>query len=92
MDTQQKICPKCGDNKSQWKSGKTVAGSQRYNCGVCDKYYTPAPKKWAYTEEERKEVLRMLVNRNTGRGIGKQKKMHHSNAYRWAQEEQKKRK
>jgi transposase-like protein len=84
-------CPKCGDDKHQRKSGKTGAGSQRYNCGACGKYYTPDPKKWKYTEGERKEALKMLVNRGTGRGIGKHLKMHHSNAYRWALEEQKKR-
>jgi transposase-like protein len=91
METQKMTCPRCGDNERQRKSGKTGAESQRYNCGECDKCYTPDPKKWKYAEEERKEALKMLVNRGTGRGIGKQLGMHHSNAYRWAREEQKKR-
>ena len=84
-------CPSCGDDKQQVAAGTTSAGSQRFRCKECKKWYTPNPKEWAYTEDERKEAMKMLVNRNTARGIGKHFGMHHSNVLRWTREEQKKR-
>ena len=92
MERQERKCPRCASTEKQGNSGFTVAKSQRVFCFVCKHKYTPEQKKWAYTEEERLQAMKMLVNRGTGRGIGKQFGMHHSNAYRWAQEEQKKRK
>jgi len=51
------------------KKGFTRAGSQRRLCNKCKHKYTPNPKKWAYTEEERKQALRLLLL--GGRGVGK---------------------
>ena len=83
-------CPHCNNADNQVKAGLTTAGSQRYYCKDCKKYYCPNPKKWKYTEEERKAALRLLASGATGRGVGKVLKMAKSNAYRWAKEEAKK--
>ena len=86
METKGNKCPKCGHDDNQWKVGVTLAGSQRFKCGVCNKRYTPEPKKWAYSDEERKDVLRLMSLGMSGRKIGAYKKMHHDNAYRWSRE------
>jgi len=87
---QGRKCPRCGDETQQLDAGQTTAGSKRCKCKKCKKWYTPNPKRWAYTEDERKEAMKMLINRGTGRGIGKHFRMHHSNVLRWSREEAKK--
>ena len=59
-------------------------------CNDCGCKYTPNPKTKAYSEEKRKEALKLLTLGNTGRGIGKTLSMSKSNAYRWAREAEKK--
>ena len=59
-------------------------------CNECKYKYTPTPKSRAYSEETRKEALRLLALGNTGRGVGKALNMNKSNAYRWTREEGKK--
>jgi len=88
---QEKIkCPKCKSEK-QHKRGLTVAGSQRFFCSECEAWHTPNKKKWAYTEEEKSQALKLIAVGNTGRGVGKIMGMSKSNAYRWATEVAKKR-
>lgn len=83
-------CPKCGKEDKQMNSGFTVAGSQRCLCGYCKCKYTPNPRKWVYTGEERKQALRLIMDGVTGRGVGRQMNMSKANVYRWAREEAKK--
>jgi transposase-like protein len=90
MDKTERSCPKCGATKSQQSIGKTKAGSRRFRCAICKREYTPNPKKWRYTEEERKKALQLLLLGNSGRAVGKVLGMNKSNAYRWAVEAQKK--
>lgn len=59
-------------------------------CNACKHKYTPNPKSIAYSEETKKEALRLLASGNTGRGVGKIMKMSKANVYRWAREEEKK--
>jgi len=86
MDTNEIKCPKCCSTKSQWKVGLTGAGSQRYRCGACKIDYTPNPKKWKYSEDERRQALRLMTDGNTGRAVGRALKMSKANAYRWSKE------
>ena len=79
-------CPKCGSENGQWKIGVTKAGSQRYRCGKCKREYTPNPQKWVYSEDERKQALRLLTDGNTGRAVGRVMNMSKANAYRWSKE------
>jgi len=90
FETQIPRCPKCDDVQSQHKKGFTSVKSQRWFCNVCKHKYTPNPKKWAYSEDERKEAMRILLDGNSGRAVGRMKKMSKANAYRWSREEAKK--
>jgi len=89
METKEK-CPRCGQSAMQWRIGLTKAGSTRYRCGLCKRDYTPNPKKWMYSEEERKVALRLITDGMTGRAVGRTLKMSKANAYRWATEVAKK--
>jgi len=91
MGKDKRKCPKCGEITGQHSIGKTSAGSSRFRCTKCKREYTPEPKKWRYSEQDKKEAMKMLINRGTARGIAKHFGMHHSNVLRWAREEQKKR-
>ena len=90
MKSREKSCPNCGSEKGQHKKGFTVSGSQRMFCNICKCKYTPNPKSRAYSEDVRKQALRLLALGNTGRGVGKALNMSKANAYRWAKEEVKK--
>jgi transposase len=56
----------------------------------CKRDYTPVPRKWVYSDEERKAALRLMSDGATGRAVGRQLKMSKSNAYRWSNEYAKK--
>jgi transposase-like protein len=90
MEKKEKQCPKCGSKERQIKRGFTTNGSQRMKCKKCGAIYTPQPKHHGYSEETRKEALRLLTLGNTGRSVGKALGMSKANAYRWAREEVKK--
>jgi len=83
-------CPKCGSNERQIKKGFTKAGSQQWHCYACKIKYTPNPKKWQYSEEEKENAKRLYYLGLTGRGVGKYFKMNKSNIYRWIAEAGKK--
>jgi transposase-like protein len=89
MEKEQRRCPYCGTEEHQHSIGKTKAGSRRFRCNDCKREYTPNPKKWKYTEEERKKALRLLLLGNSGRAVGKALGMSKANAYRWAVEAKK---
>jgi len=89
MNKEERKCPYCGAEQHQHSIGKTKAGSKRFRCKCCNRDYTPKPKKWAYTAEERKQALRLLLLGNSGRAVGKALGMSKANAYRWATEAKK---
>jgi transposase-like protein len=64
-------CPSCQSNKKQYKSGFNRSGSQRYRCGVCSRAYTPAPKENGYPAETHLLAIRMYVEGNSTRAIGR---------------------
>jgi transposase-like protein len=89
MEKEQRKCPYCGAEEQQHSIGKTKAGSRRFRCRTCNRDYTPKPKKWQYSEEERKQALCLLLLGNSGRAVGKALGMSKANAYRWAIEAKK---
>ena len=82
----ERKCPYCGETKKQQSIGKTKAGSDRFRCAFCKRDYTPKPKKWRYTNEEKTLALRWLADGATGRAIGRNFGMSKANAYRWVKE------
>jgi len=76
-------CPKCGRAENQVNSGKNKSGTQRSKCKDCNIYYTLAPKRKAYTEEIRKNAIKIYYSGVSGRGVGKILGMSKANVYNW---------
>ena len=89
MDKENRKRPYCGATEHQHSIGKTKAGSKRFRCVQCKLDYTPEPKEWGYTDEEKSDALRLLLLGNSGRAVGKALGMSKANAYRWGKEAQK---
>jgi transposase-like protein len=64
-------CPSCQSQQKQYKSGFNRSGSQRYRCGVCNRAYTPTPKENGYPAETRLLAIRMYIEGNSTRAIGR---------------------
>ena len=64
-------CKICKKEDKQIKSGKTMAGSQKYKCKHCGKVYTPNPKGRKYGEETRKQAIKLYMEGNSGRAVGR---------------------
>jgi transposase-like protein len=64
-------CPECQATHKQWKAGFNPSGSQRYRCGVCNQVYTPLPRNRGYPSQTRYLALRMYLEGNSLRGIGR---------------------
>ncbi|MDO4504039.1 MAG: transposase [Clostridia bacterium] len=64
-------CERCKIEKEQIKAGKTKAGSQNYKCKVCGKVYTPNPKERNYSEEVKKQAIKLYMEGNSVRAVGR---------------------
>ena len=64
-------CERCKNEKEQIKAGKTKAGSQKYKCKICGKVYTPKPKERNYSEEIKKQAIKLYMEGNSGRAVGR---------------------
>ena len=64
-------CERCKNEKEQIKAGKTKAGSQKYKCKVCGKVYTPKPKERNYSEEIKRQAIKLYMEGNSGRAVGR---------------------
>ena len=89
MENEKRKCPYCGATERQHSIGKTKAGSSRFRCQECRRDYTPDPKKWRYSDDEKNAALRLMLLGNSGRAVGKALGMSKANAYRWAVEAKK---
>ena len=57
-------CKECNDETNQIKAGKTKAGTQKYKCKICGKYYVLEGKKREYSEEIRKQAIKLYMEGN----------------------------
>ena len=78
-----KRCPICGQEENQKKIGYNRSGTQRCMCKECGAAYTIDPKKREYSEETKREALKMYYSGVSGRGVGKILGMNKSNVYNW---------
>ena len=62
---------KCKKEDKQIKAGKTRAGSQIYKCKHCGTTYTPTPKERNYSEEIKKQAIKLYIKGNSGRAVGR---------------------
>jgi transposase-like protein len=79
----ERRCPKCGKAENQVNAGKNKSGTQRCRCKECGKYYTLEPKRRAYSEEIRKNAIKIYYSGVSGRGVGKILNMSKANVYNW---------
>ena len=64
-------CKLCKNEKEQIKARKTKAGIQGYKCKICGKYYIPNPKERTYSEEVKKQAIKLYLEGNSGRAVGR---------------------
>ena len=64
-------CKNCKKEDKQIKAGKTRAGSQVYKCKHCGKTYTPKPKERKYSEEIKRQAIKLYMEGNSGRAVGR---------------------
>jgi transposase-like protein len=76
-------CPRCQANKKQYKAGFNPSGSQRYRCGECNRVYTPEPKPRGYSSEMRMLAMRLYMEGNSQRAIGRILKIGQQTVANW---------
>ena len=76
-------CPKCGKVENQINKGKNRSGTRRCRCLECKIYYTPQPKRNAYSEEVREMAIKTYYAGTSGRGVGKVYGFSKANVYNW---------
>ena len=64
-------CKYCHDEENQIKAGQTKVGSQRYKCKICGKDYVPEGKKRGYSEEIKKQAIKLYLEGNSSRAVGR---------------------
>jgi transposase-like protein len=76
-------CPNCENCEKQIKSGKNRCGTQRYLCRSCGKTYTLDPQPQGYSEEVREKAVRLYVEGNNFRRIGRLLAVNHQSVVNW---------
>jgi transposase-like protein len=76
-------CPKCGRTENQVNAGFNRSGSQRCVCKICNHKYTPSPKTREYSEETKKQALKIYYSGVSARGVGKIMGMSKANVLNW---------
>jgi len=77
------ICPHCQDTTRQVKAGFTRTNSQRYQCQVCDRSYTPEPKPLGYDDKIKQMALKLYLEGNGFRRIGRLLSVNHQSVVNW---------
>ena len=64
-------CKVYNDETNQIKAGKTKAEPQKYRCKICGKYYVQEGKTREYSEEIKKQAIKLYMEGNSGRAVGR---------------------
>ena len=64
-------CENCRKETGQIKAGKTRALRQKYKCKHSGKVYTLNPKERSYSEEIKKQAIKLYMEGNSGRAVGR---------------------
>ena len=76
-------CPYCESSEKQVKAGKNDSGSQRMQCQVCGRRYTPEPREQGYPEALRQQALQLYVDGMNLRRIARHLGIHHKTVMLW---------
>ena len=76
-------CPHCQSTERQVKSGFNRTGSQRLQCQSCRRQYTPRPNPLGYDEKTREAALKLYLEGNGLRRIGRLLGVNHQSVANW---------
>jgi transposase-like protein len=76
-------CPHCQDTARQVKAGFTHTKNQRYQCQQCRRQYTPAPRPLGYDDETKQMALKLYLEGNGFRRIGRLLSVNHQSVVNW---------
>lgn len=76
-------CAYCSSKEGQVKAGFNRTGSQRYLCKLCDRHYTPEPKTHGYSKAVRLQAVRLYLEGNSLRSIGRVLGVNHQSVANW---------
>ena len=76
-------CPYCRATQRQIKSGLNASGSQRFRCRVCDRIYTPEPSPDGYSDEVRRQAVKLYLEGMNLRRIGRILSVNHQSVTNW---------
>jgi len=65
------------------KAGHNASGSQRYQCKRCQRHSTFEPQAHGYALETREQALRLYLEGNGLRRIGRLLQVHHQTVANW---------
>lgn len=76
-------CPYCAAHERQVRAGFNRTGSQRFQCQTCRRQYTPEAHPLGYADEVREQALRLYLEGNGLRRIGRLLKINHQTVANW---------
>ena len=65
------------------KAGMNGTGSQRMKCQDCSRYFTPNPKPMGYDHATREMAVRLYLEGNSFRAIGRLLSVHYVSVINW---------
>ena len=78
-----KQCPYCQATTRQIKAGLNRTGSQRYQCRLCNRHYTPEPNLNGYPQSVRDQAVRLYLEGINQRRIGRILSVNHQSVANW---------
>ena len=76
-------CPYCQSPERQVRSGFNRTGSQRLQCQACRRQYTPEPNPLGYDDKTREAALKLYLEGNGFRRIGRLLGVNHQSVANW---------
>ena len=76
-------CPHCQGAERQVKSGFNRTGTQRLQCQLCRRQYTPEPNPPGYDGKVKEAALRLYLEGNGFRRIGRLLSVNHQSVANW---------
>ena len=76
-------CPHCRSAERQVKSGFNRTGTQRLQCQSCRRQYTPEPNPLGYDDKTREAALKLYLEGNGFRRIGRLLSVNHQSVANW---------
>jgi transposase-like protein len=76
-------CPHGQTTEQQVKGGFNRTGSQRFQCQLCRRQYTPEPHPLGYDEKIKEMALKLYLEGNGFRRIGRLLNVNHQSVVNW---------